>query len=43
MIEDQIEIWKEIEGFSRYMVSPDGEVLDTKTNKLVAKQLTGKP
>lgn len=37
------EIWKPIEGFSRYMVSPDGEVLDTKTNKLVAKQLTGKP
>lgn len=25
------------------MVSPDGEVLDTKTNKLVAKQLAGKP
>lgn len=37
------EQWKEIEGFSRYKVSPDGEVLDTKTNKLVAKQLTGKP
>lgn len=43
MIEQQIEIWKEIEGFSRYMVSPDGEVLDTKTGNLVAKQLTGKP
>lgn len=37
------EQWKEIEGFSRYMVSPDGEVLDTKTGKLVAKQLSGKP
>jgi len=37
------EQWKEIEGFSRYMVSPEGEVLDTKTNKLVAKQLAGKP
>lgn len=43
MIEDQIEIWKEIEGFSRYRVSPDGEVLDTKTGRLVAKQLSGKP
>jgi hypothetical protein len=37
------EQWKEIEGFSRYKVSPEGEVLDTKTGKLVAKQLTGKP
>lgn len=43
MEEEQAKVWKEIEGFSRYMVSPDGEVLDTKTNKLVAKQLAGKP
>lgn len=38
-----IEEWKTIEGYTRYKVSPDGEVFDTKTNKIVAKQLTGKP
>lgn len=37
------EEWNTIEGYSRYKVSPDGEVFDTKTNKIVAKQLTGKP
>lgn len=37
------EEWKGIEGFSRYKVSPDGDVLDTKTDNLVAKQLAGKP
>lgn len=40
---EECKLWKEIEGYSRYRVSPDGEVLDTKTNRLVAKQLTGKP
>lgn len=38
-----MEEWKEVEGFSRYKVSNNGEVFDTKTNKLVAKQLTGIP
>lgn len=41
--ENQVEIWKVIEGYSRYKVSPYGEVLDTKTGKLVAKQLAGIP
>lgn len=38
-----MEEWKTVEGYSRYKVSPNGEVLDTKTGKLVAKQLTGIP
>ena len=37
------EEWKTIEGFSRYKISPDGEVFDTKLNRLVAKQLAGIP
>lgn len=37
------EEWKTIEGFSRYKVSPEGEVFDTKLNRLVAKQLAGIP
>lgn len=35
--------WKTVEGYSRYKVSTDGEVMDTKDNVLVAKQLTGVP
>lgn len=38
-----VEEWKTIEGFSRYKVSPEGDVFDTKLNRLVAKQLTGIP
>lgn len=35
--------WRTVEGYSRYKVSTDGEVFDTKNNVLVAKQLTGIP
>lgn len=35
--------WKTVEGYSRYKVSTEGEVMDTKNNVLVAKQLSGIP
>jgi len=40
---NEVEEWKDVEGYSRYKVSNLGEVLDTKYNRLVAKQLAGVP
>lgn len=36
-----IEEWKTIEGFSRYKVSPDGEVYDTKENRNMPQCVNG--
>lgn len=43
MVEDQIEIWKVIEGFTRYKVSNTGRVWDTKHDREVAQVLSGYP
>ena len=36
-----IEEWKTIEGFSRYKVSPDGEIFDTKENRNMPQCVNG--
>lgn len=37
------EVWKDIEGYSRYKISNLARVWDSKTDKEVTKVLTGKP
>lgn len=37
MIEEEVEIWKEIEGFTRYKVSNTGRVWDTKHDREVSE------